>query len=376
MSESQVESSLGGVARGNHDVGAPTRPVDSEDAPKGDGKPRWQMWRREVDLAVEGLRRDLDDIRSAGPYESKADLDLDEDQRRNDRCIRRIDTDLARAEQCVSSDAGKLPRRLWKQTVAVWTGSESEGAWDGLHDAAATLLMIASPSSVRDSAFRLHTRLQESSSLMQADAKRAVTYLDAIDRIARSDGDIVTMADRELLYDVQREVDEEWGTARDRVRIFRNIVTSSIAFLVLVLLIVGFLALASPGAVPLRSGQPNVAGDVFAVEQLGALGGLVSGVAALQRLKGFQRSYGLPLAQALLKIPMGAAAGLLGVLLMQHGLLTTAVRRISDWSTVLAYAALFGFAQLAVTWAIDSHASKLLGDASGKGPAVRVSTDS
>lgn len=262
--------------------------------------------------------------------------------------------------------------------LALWTGSQTQAAWAYLHDANRLLLLIADNQYVRDQAFRLHTTLQESATLVNADPKRMAAYVGVLARIAQPPNpeDPVADIDRRLLQGIQSELSEEWDVSTERLRIFRNILTSTIAFLSASLLAIGLAAAVAPQALSLRLyPRYSGSGDVLEVELLGSLGGLLSGVAALQRLKGYQRSYGLPLAQTMLKIPVGAASGFVGVLLLQRGVLTTAVKA-QRWTYVLAYAVVFGFAQLAVTRRLDSYAADLLQDASAKSSSVTVTTTS
>jgi hypothetical protein len=85
-------------------------------------------------------------------------------------------------------------------------------------------------------------------------------------------------------------------------------------------------------------------------------------------LRNFQRFFGLPLAQTLLKIPAGAATAVAGILLLQHGILGKIGPM--EWPDVIAYAVLLGIAQIAVTKRIDSRASDLLGEVNSKSPST------
>jgi hypothetical protein len=91
-------------------------------------------------------------------------------------------------------------------------------------------------------------------------------------------------------------------------------------------------------------------------------------VATIRAARNFQRFYGLPLAQGILKIPTGAASALAGVLLLQNGLLGAVAT--PGWDTIMSYALLFGVAQLAVTKQIDSRAGDLLGESNAKSPST------
>jgi hypothetical protein len=105
---------------------------------------------------------------------------------------------------------------------------------------------------------------------------------------------------------------------------------------------------------------------------LGAFGGLLSALASLRALRNFQRFYGLPLAQTMLKLPAGSVTALAGILLLQHGILGSAGP--VAWTTAVPYAVLLGIAQITVTRRIDSRANDLLGDANSKSPATVQTT--
>jgi hypothetical protein len=82
-----------------------------------------------------------------------------------------------------------------------------------------------------------------------------------------------------------------------------------------------------------------------------ALGGLLASVVALRVLDGFAGPYGLPIVMAVLKVPSGALTGLLGALWMQNAVF--GVLRPQDGRKILAYVAVFGFAQQAFTTFAD-----------------------
>jgi len=100
---------------------------------------------------------------------------------------------------------------------------------------------------------------------------------------------------------------------------------------------------------------------VWQVILVGALGGLLAAVVALRALESFAGPYGLPLVMAALKVPSGALTGLLGALWMQNAVF--GVLSPQDGRTILAYVAVFGYAQQAFTTFADRQANQLLGEA-------------
>jgi hypothetical protein len=125
---------------------------------------------------------------------------------------------------------------------------------------------------------------------------------------------------------------------------------------------------ASQTACPHGSGP--VSGDVLMIELLGALGGLLSAVFFLKGLQAVRGPYGLPLAQGILKVPTGAAVALVGIWVLQRGVLGLLTPQSGD--KIIAYAVLFGFAQQALTSALDTRATALIGTAVSTTPGTRT----
>jgi hypothetical protein len=96
---------------------------------------------------------------------------------------------------------------------------------------------------------------------------------------------------------------------------------------------------------------------VWQVQLLGALGGFVTALAALQKLRGYRNPYNLPLVQAAVRVPAGALTGLIGILILQSGAFQLDP---AEGNTVVAYAIVFGAAQELVTRLIDQKANSLI----------------
>ncbi len=97
---------------------------------------------------------------------------------------------------------------------------------------------------------------------------------------------------------------------------------------------------------------------------MGAFGGAIAAVVAINRFSGFTDPYGLPLYQALVRIPMASATALFGVVLMQSGVLDAL--KPQSGTKILAYAVLFGYAQEPFLRMVDRQAGKVLDPARGK----------
>ena len=84
----------------------------------------------------------------------------------------------------------------------------------------------------------------------------------------------------------------------------------------------------------------------------------------LQNYTGFQFTYGLPFVQAFLKGTTGAATGLLGVLLVQSGIISSL--KLQTGGAVFAAAIIFGSAQYLFTRIVDQQAKSILDSAGSR----------
>jgi hypothetical protein len=175
----------------------------------------------------------------------------------------------------------------------------------------------------------------------------------------------LTDAQREQLRVIAQTLHALSDDAHGRVRTFRNLVLAAI-----VILSIGLFAVAigqdNPPWLPIRAGASTSGPTVWQVELVGALGGMLAGLAGLLKLPGFTGPYSLPATLALLNLPAGALTGLLGALWMQNSLVGSV--KPQEGTALLAYVALFGFAQEAVTRFADKRGSRLLGEATGSAP--------
>jgi hypothetical protein len=285
-----------------------------------------------------------------------------------EEAVREASTALRAATTQWPSGALRRFGHIFAELAKVWTGSDHETAMAAVHRAENLALMVMPDARLRSEALKMEAIFKTTNDIRLSDPRHAA-YSALFARIRQSVGDepaAILVADRSLLQDARREQNEAWEIARCRVRIFRNILTATIPFLSLVLVIAAVIAWLNPALLPLRP-EPGPS-DVGIVEFLGGLGGLLSGVATIRAARNFQRFYGLPLAQGILKIPTGAASALAGVLLLQNGLLGAVAN--PGWDTIMSYALLFGVAQLAVTKQIDSRAGDLLGESNAKSPST------
>jgi hypothetical protein len=153
---------------------------------------------------------------------------------------------------------------------------------------------------------------------------RARGYLDTLQSLA-DDRQTLLPAGRAQLRAIRAVCQSSDLAAQRDARAYRNALIELGGLLFVVLAAVALLAVASPSfrSLFLPAGKPlgePSAWFVLELEVVAALAGLTSSVLTLRNYVGFQRSYGLPFIQAVLKGCTGAATGLLGVLLVESGL--------------------------------------------------------
>ena len=181
-----------------------------------------------------------------------------------------------------------------------------------------------------------------------------------------------------------------------RVRSFRNVLLVTSMVMTLLAVGVAVLGMVNPSAVPLcfqpeKSGQtvvvcptqqsalvetkdaagpadPDVddvvkhtAGraDLLVVELIGLTAAAVAAATALRRIRGSSEPYGLPVALATLKLPMGAVTAFLGLLLMR-GQFVPGLSALDTSAQILAWALVFGYAQQLFTRFVDQQAHSVL----------------
>jgi hypothetical protein len=164
--------------------------------------------------------------------------------------------------------------------------------------------------------------------------------------------------------------------AHRRLRILRNGLTVGLAVLTLLLGALILVGAAWPDAIslcftgdqppacPTRAGSPS-GGDTAIVLLVGLLGAAVTGVAALRDGRGTGSPYRFPLLLLLLKLPLGALTAWLGLVLV-HGGFVPGLSQLDTPGQILAWAAVFGAGQQAVSRFVDRRAYEALEGTSGR----------
>jgi hypothetical protein len=100
--------------------------------------------------------------------------------------------------------------------------------------------------------------------------------------------------------------------------------------------------------------------DIFLIEVLGIMAAALSGGSILRHIDGRSGRFGLPLALAVLKIPVGALSAVLGLLLVR-GDFIPGLSDLDSSEQILAWAVVFGAAQQLLTGLIDRQAANVVG---------------
>jgi hypothetical protein len=272
-------------------------------------------WRSVVLRQAQRLTDELAAMPAEGVYTAPAAL-LDQVRERID-AARRI--------------AGHAPRS-WETLRNWWTGNAVETAWEDLQTAREDMFMFAPAASVRAQLPSIQRRVAKVSPDPTHDPQLA-----AISEIAATRGDL-SLDQREEIrtaHEHVRVVEDDHSEARG----FRNN---------LLLWSAGLTAVAVVLAAIQDSGF-----DYLAV---GAGAGMLTTALAWRNLTHVQGPYAVSTAQALLKVPAGAASALLGVVLVRSGVISGLN---VNASTAYGYAVVFGLSQQALTQVVDNAAKKI-----------------
>lgn len=259
------------------------------------------------------------------------------------------------------------PRGLWAQLRDWYSGASIETAWTELHRAYERLLLIQGEQAVRNRIGSIDAALRNN---LKADDPRltpAISRLQAIAKESKLCSNI-----RQELRDYERLANEASDEAYENVRSLRNLLIAISGFTIVLLVAFAvvhafapaFLDLSGPATKP-----PSDAVEVWEVELAGMLGGAIAAVFTIAKLGGFSGTYRLPVYQALIRVPAGAAVALAAVLLIQ----SKQIDALSAQSglSVLAVALVFGYAPDVFLRFMDQKATSLLGETQSKNDPSR-----
>ncbi|MER7752864.1 hypothetical protein [Kitasatospora sp. NPDC097643] len=109
--------------------------------------------------------------------------------------------------------------------------------------------------------------------------------------------------------------------------------------------------------------------DIPLVELCGLAAAALTTAVALRRLNSGGTPFAIPLALSLLKLPAGAVSAVIGLMLIRGGLIP-GLDKLSTQGQILAWAALFGVAQHALTRFLDEKGRQVLSSVHSPAPGV------
>ena len=196
---------------------------------------------------------------------------------------------------------------------------------------------------------------------------------------------------RRIVEDGYEAVDQQHA----QLRSFRNIVLMSACMVTVLVLATAWVVAAHPTVMPFcfprqvpvqiaggvgsldqgltcptraRTTTPS-GGDVLVVALLGLLGGAVAAAVSVRSSKGTTAAYDVPVALAMLKVPLGALTAMVGLVAIQ-GDFVPGLTVLDSQTQVLAYALLLGFGQHVFTRLLDRQSQDLLSGLRGQDVAV------
>lgn len=104
--------------------------------------------------------------------------------------------------------------------------------------------------------------------------------------------------------------------------------------------------------------------DLLVVEIVGLLAAAVAAALTVSGIRGTSTPYSLPVAQAVVKLPLGAITAVLGLLLMR-GEFVPGLTALDTPAQIVAWAAVFGYAQQLFTRLVDRQAQSVLDEVGG-----------
>jgi hypothetical protein len=276
-----------------------------------------------------------------------------------------------------------LPRRLTNW----WRGTLVESAYRHLHAAEVALVDLYG--------------WQDLQAEIRGAVARAGTALNREDPRQRTVGDFREYTTPEelkpRLKSLMRDSFATLDARHAQLRSFRNILLMAALSITVLMIVTSYSVAKNPTVLPLcfprsvistnrgsvvttesllncPTGGPvrgPTGGDILVVALLGLLGGALTAAISIRNLKGTTTPYDVPVALAMLKVPLGAFTAVLGLVAIR-GDFVPGLSALDSQVQILAYALVFGFAQQALTRLLDQRAESLLSALPGKDVAEAV----
>jgi hypothetical protein len=235
------------------------------------------------------------------------------------------------------------------------SGASQDRAWLSIHEAEAQIDELLEPAERRAHAQDL---LVKASTVLPPDDPRVREVAAGLAKPAA--GTARPAPDPAAVAHLARAVNDASDERYAQSRTFRNrlIRLSGMSLGVLVLLLAAFAS----NSIPIEVSNDPAASyfrTAMLVSLFGAVGALITAVHPLSRVTGTWNPFSLPLYQMLLKVALGPTFAIIGVMMLQAGVIPN-VAFPMPLADLLVWALVFGAAQHVVTRFIDSRVAGLV----------------
>ncbi|MBL1108329.1 hypothetical protein JK361_27700 [Streptomyces sp. 5-8] len=273
----------------------------------------------------------------------------------------KADTHLRTARQ-----AADRTKTLW----SVLTGSDIDRAFANIHRAEAKILRLTPKEELAEwGPFVLATARQH---LGREDAR-----LKKLEERLKANGHRLNEDMRELAVTTLLAAHAAEELERARARSFRNILVASIVATGAIASLFVFWGFQDPAAIVRNiCFEPNpgqmvcpIGGapsgrDLLLVECFGAGAAAFAAAISLRNIQGTSTPYSVPLGLVVLRLPVGALAALMGLVLI-HGGFIPGLSNLDSGPQIIAWAIIFGILQETVTRLVDRQGSAVLENVRG-----------
>ena len=308
-------------------------------------KPRVTDWRLIVQSRLDRVRADLAALGPPDPVDPEGDV------------WRRI----AEEQAAVVDEMLTREDRWFEKFASWWSGWHIERAWRALHEAE-----VATISAERGFLGRLPGLQARAAALDEDDPRRR-----ALEQLRP--GEFTPAVERAIVVDALRGAYDNSDFAHAGSRALRNKLIAASLVLFVINTVLGVVGIVKPGIIPLcvnpkETALPTVcpggltkasAVDVWLVQVLGSFGAVLAAVVLLLRRRPSLSPYVMIGYQALIKIMLGAALAVVGILALGAGV-TSGLIGIPSAAALLLWAVIFGYAQQIGTRLLDKYTDEVL----------------
>lgn len=256
--------------------------------------------------------------------------------------------------------------RFWRLPASWWSGWHIERAWRALHEAE-----ICAAAAHPDLVSRLPGLRQRAASYLPEDDLR----MRALDTMQPSRP--ASLGDKAVVVDALRAAFDISDDAHAAARALRNKLIAAAILLFIVNTVLGMVGILRPEFVPMcahlpEAGEHSAAltvcasgnkspgpADIWLVQLIGSFGAIIAAVVVLVRRRPSLSPYILIGYQALIKVLLGAALAVVGVLALSAGV-AQGLTCITSQSALLLWSALLGYSQQVGTRLLDNYADRVM----------------